>query len=102
MPDTATTTEKLAARATGDFDEVFEHLGAIKEDLAALGHATRTLAKEKARNQIHRISELAETAADKAAAYRDQATDTIKEHPFAAVGVGVLAGLVLAAALRRS
>lgn len=91
-----------AARTPSDFDEVFEHLGAIKQDLIALGHATKTLAKAKASNQIGRIGDLAEVAADKAAAYRAEVTDKIKTHPFAAVGVGVLSGLVLAAVLRRS
>lgn len=102
MPETSTTTDKPVARAAGDLDEVFEHLGAIREDLVALGHATQALAKAKASSQIGRIRDLAETAADKAGVYRDQVTDTIRAKPFAAVGVGVLAGLVLAAVLRRS
>lgn len=91
-----------SASPPADLGEVLEHLKAIKEDVLGLAESTRKLAAGQAKAQTRRVADLAEAAKDRATEYRDLAADMVKQHPFAAVGIGVAAGLLLAALARRS
>lgn len=96
-----TTAKSIASKAESEFDDLKEHLSAIREDISALALTTRNLAVGQAKKQVHRVGDIAGNAADKAAKYRDAAAETVKDHPFAAIGIAALAGLIFASLSRR-
>lgn len=90
-----------ATKPTSEIDEIKEHLKDLRDDFTALAATTTKLAAGQAKQQIRRAGALAEGAADKAAIYRDAVTDKVKEHPLAAIGAAVLAGIVISSLSRR-
>lgn len=94
-------TTTAPAKATSEIDEIKEHLKDLRDDFAALAATTTKLAAGQAKQQIRRAGHLAEGAAEKAATYREAVTDKVKEHPLAAIGAAVLAGIVISSLNRR-
>ena len=74
---------------------------ALRADLAALVEDTGKVAQQEARRQMKRAEEAVEHAGERAGEYRDLLEDKVRDHPFAAVGIAVAAGFVLAALTRR-
>lgn len=84
-----------------DTGEIMEHVHAIREDFAALAGATGKLATGQFQKQAKRVGNLAGSAGEKAASYRDLLTDKVKDHPLASIGIAVLAGVILSSMRRR-
>lgn len=101
MATTATSSDKPAAKAVSDLDQVMDHVAAIRDDVASLTAATTRLLAGQARTQARRAAGLAEDAAEQAKAYRDAVADVVRKHPFAAVGIAALAGLAISALGKR-
>lgn len=80
-----------------DFEALKNDMKALRADLAALVKDTGVIASEEAKRQAARASKLAEGARDQASEYKDALEDKVREHPFAAVGIALAAGFVLAA-----
>lgn len=94
-------TTTAPAKATSELDEMKEHLIDLRDDFAALATTTAKLAAGQANQQLRRAGHLIEGAAEKAATYREAITDKVKEHPIAAIGAAVLAGIVISSLNRR-
>lgn len=90
-----------AAAAKADFDALKNDMKALRADLAALVQDTGKIASEEARRQFKRAEGLADDARKQASEYRDVLEDKVREHPFAAVGIALAAGFVLASLARR-
>ena len=80
-----------------DFEALKNDMKALRADLAALVKDTGVIASEEAKRQAARASKLAEGARDQASEYKDVLEDKVREHPFAAVGIALAAGFVIAA-----
>jgi ElaB/YqjD/DUF883 family membrane-anchored ribosome-binding protein len=94
-------TTTAPAKATSEIDEIKEHLKDLRDDFTALAATTTKLATGQAKHQFRRAGHLVEGAADKAATYRDAVTEKVKDHPLAAIGAAVLAGIVISSLRRR-
>jgi ElaB/YqjD/DUF883 family membrane-anchored ribosome-binding protein len=84
-----------------DFEALKNDMKALRADLAALVKDTGVIASEEAKRQAARASKLAEGARDQASEYKDVLEDKVREHPFAAVGIALAAGFVIAALTSR-
>jgi len=90
-----------AAAMKSDFEALKNDMKALRADLAALVKDTGALASEEAKRQAVRAGKLAEDARDHASEYKDVLEDKVREHPFAAVGIALAAGFVVAALTSR-
>ncbi len=84
-----------------DFDTLKNDMKALRADLAALLKDTGALASEQAKAAAERAKVMAEDAGEKAGEYRDAVADKVREHPFAAVGIALAAGFVIASLANR-
>jgi ElaB/YqjD/DUF883 family membrane-anchored ribosome-binding protein len=82
--------------AKTDLETLKNDMKALREDLAVLLKDTGTLAAEQAKVAAARGRALAEDAGEKAVEYKDAVADKVREHPFAAVGIALAAGFVIA------
>ena len=90
-----------AAVMKTDFEALKNDMKALRADLAALLKDTGVVASEEAKRAAARASKLAEGARDQASEYKDALEDKVREHPFAAVGIALAAGFILAAMTSR-
>jgi ElaB/YqjD/DUF883 family membrane-anchored ribosome-binding protein len=84
-----------------DFEALKNDMKALRADLAALVKDTGVVASEEAKRAAARAGKLAEGARDQASEYKDALEDKVREHPFAAVGIALAAGFILAAMTSR-
>jgi ElaB/YqjD/DUF883 family membrane-anchored ribosome-binding protein len=84
-----------------DFEALKNDMKALRADLAALLKDTGAVASDEAKRAAARAGKLAEGARDQASEYRDALEDKVREHPFAAVGIALAAGFILAAMTSR-
>jgi ElaB/YqjD/DUF883 family membrane-anchored ribosome-binding protein len=80
-----------------DFDALKNDMKALREDLAALLRDTGAVAQEEAKRAAERAKGLADQGVRQAEEYKDVIEDKVREHPFAAVGIALAAGFILAA-----
>ncbi|MDP3740536.1 MAG: DUF883 C-terminal domain-containing protein [Hyphomonadaceae bacterium] len=80
-----------------DFEALKNDMKALRADLAALLKDTGAIASEEAKRAAARAGKVADSARDQATEYKDVLEDKVREHPFAAVGIALAAGFVLAA-----
>ena len=90
-----------AAVMKTDFEALKNDMKALRADLAALLKDTGVVAGEEAKRAAARAGKLAEGARDQASEYKDALEDKVREHPFAAVGIALAAGFILAAITSR-
>jgi ElaB/YqjD/DUF883 family membrane-anchored ribosome-binding protein len=90
-----------AAAMKTDFEALKNDMKALRADLAALLKDTGVVASEEAKRAAARAGKLAEGARDHASEYKDALEDKVREHPFAAVGIALAAGFILAAMTSR-
>ena len=86
-----------AAAMKTDFEALKNDMKALRADLAALLKDTGQLASEEAKRAAERARGLADTGVRQAEEYKDAIEDKVREHPFAAVGIALAAGFILAA-----
>jgi ElaB/YqjD/DUF883 family membrane-anchored ribosome-binding protein len=84
-----------------DFEALKNDMKALRADLAALVKDTGAIASNEARKAGERAGRLANDAGKQALEYRDAIEDKVREHPFAAVGIALAAGFVIAALTSR-
>ena len=84
-----------------DIDTLKNDMKALREDLATLLKDTGAFASAQAKVAGDKSRALAEDAGEKAIEYRDAVADRVREHPFAAVGIALAAGFVLASLTNR-
>lgn len=84
-----------------DFDTLKNDMKALREDLATLLKDTGALAAQQAKAAGAKGRELAEDAGEKALEYRDAVADKVRAHPFAAIGIALAAGYVIASLSNR-
>jgi ElaB/YqjD/DUF883 family membrane-anchored ribosome-binding protein len=87
--------------AKTDLETLKNDMKALRADLAALLKDTGAIAAEQAKAAAAKGRALAEDAGEKAVEYRDAVADKVREHPFAAVGIALAAGFVLASLSNR-
>ena len=90
-----------AAAMKTDFEALKNDVKALRADLAALVKDTGAVAGEEAKRAAARANKLAEGARDQASEYKDALEDQVREHPFAAVGIALAAGFILASMTSR-
>jgi ElaB/YqjD/DUF883 family membrane-anchored ribosome-binding protein len=90
-----------AAAMKTDFEALKNDMKALRADLAALLKDTGVVASEEAKRAAARAGKLSEGARDQASEYKDVIEDKVREHPFAAVGIALAAGFILAAITSR-
>lgn len=79
-----------------DLDTLKSDMKALREDLATLLKDTGSLASNQAKAAASRAKELAGDAGEKAVEFRDAVGDKVREHPFAAIGIALAAGYIIA------
>ncbi|MFT3723657.1 MAG: DUF883 C-terminal domain-containing protein [Hyphomonadaceae bacterium] len=84
-----------------DLETLKNDVKALRADLAALLKDTGAIAAEQAKAAAARGRAMAEDAGEKAVEYRDAVADKVREHPFAAVGIALAAGFVIASLSNR-
>ncbi|HVY88695.1 MAG TPA: hypothetical protein VG942_07495 [Hyphomonadaceae bacterium] len=84
-----------------DFDALKNDMKALRADLAALLKDSGQVASDEARKAGERVSEFAKDRGKQALEYRDALGDKVREHPFAAVGIALAAGFVIASLTNR-
>jgi ElaB/YqjD/DUF883 family membrane-anchored ribosome-binding protein len=85
-----------------DFDTLKSDMKALREDLATLLKDTGSFAAQKAKDASTKGKELASDAGEKAIEFRDAVGDKVRQHPFAAVGIALAAGYIIASLSRRN
>jgi ElaB/YqjD/DUF883 family membrane-anchored ribosome-binding protein len=90
-----------AAAMKTDFEALKNDMKALRADLAALLKDTGAIASEEAKRAAERARGLADSGVRQAEEYKDAIEDKIRERPFAAVGIALAAGFVLAALTAR-
>jgi ElaB/YqjD/DUF883 family membrane-anchored ribosome-binding protein len=90
-----------AAAMKTDFEALKNDMKALRADLATLLKDTGAVAGEEAKRAAVRAGRLAEDARDQATEYKDVLEDKVREHPFAAVGIALAAGFILASLTSR-
>jgi ElaB/YqjD/DUF883 family membrane-anchored ribosome-binding protein len=90
-----------ASAGKADYDALKADLKALRADLAALVNDTGKIASEEAKRQTVKARALADDAGKKATEYRDIVEDKVRDHPFAAIGIALAAGFVVASMARR-
>jgi ElaB/YqjD/DUF883 family membrane-anchored ribosome-binding protein len=90
-----------AAAMKTDFEALKNDMKALRADLAALVKDTGAVASEEARKASERAGRMAKDAGKQALEYRDALEDKVREHPFAAVGIALAAGFLVAALTSR-
>jgi ElaB/YqjD/DUF883 family membrane-anchored ribosome-binding protein len=89
------------AAAKSDFDALKNDMKALRADLAALLADTGKIAQDQVNKAGAKARGVAEDAGDKAVEYRDALEEKVREHPFAAVGIALAAGFILASLSNR-
>lgn len=85
-----------------DIDTLKADMKALREDLATLLKDTGSVASAQAKAAAQRAQQLAGDAGEKAIEFRDAVGDKVREHPFAALGIALAAGFVIASLSRRN
>jgi ElaB/YqjD/DUF883 family membrane-anchored ribosome-binding protein len=90
-----------ASAGKADYDALKADLKALRADLAALVNDTGKIASEEAKRQYAKAQKVADGAGKKATEYRDIVEDKVRDHPFAAIGIALAAGFLVASVARR-
>jgi ElaB/YqjD/DUF883 family membrane-anchored ribosome-binding protein len=98
---TPTNTPGTGAPGKTDLDTLKNDMKALREDLATLLKDTGAFASAQAKVAGEKGRALADDAGEKAVEYRDAVADKVREHPFAALGIALAAGFVLASMNRK-
>lgn len=104
MASTTSTTGNGApgqAAVKTDFDALKNDMKALRADLAALLKDGGQVASDEARKAGERVGEFAKDRSKQALEYRDALGDKVREHPFAAIGIALAAGFVIASLSNR-
>ena len=97
----STPTSASGGTPKADIDTLKSDMKALREDLATLLKDTGNVASQQAKAAAARAKEMAGDAGEKAVEFRDAVGDKVREHPFAAIGIALAAGFVLASLSNR-
>lgn len=97
----STPTSSSGGTAKADIDTLKADMKALREDLATLLKDTGTVASQQAKAAAARAKAMAGDAGEKAVEFRDAVGDKVREHPFAAIGIALAAGYIIASLSNR-
>jgi ElaB/YqjD/DUF883 family membrane-anchored ribosome-binding protein len=89
------------AAAKADIDTLKADVKALRDDLANLARRAGNDAAEKAKRKLKEAGDVADDAVKNASEYREMLEERVREHPLAAVGIALAAGMVLTSLGRR-
>src|ERR1700742_4627715 len=96
MASSTTTTGNGAGAVKSDYDALKNDVKALRDDLAALAQNAGRAASEEARRHAKKAGKYAEGAGKQVEEYRDLVEDKVRDHPFAAIGIALAAGFIVA------
>jgi len=95
-------TNSGVAAVKADYEAIKTDIKNLQADLSSLVADTGRVAGEEARRQAERASRLASGAGRQLASYRGAVEDKVRDHPFAAIGLAMAAGFIVASLMRRN
>ena len=98
---TTTGTGAPASAVKSDYDALKNDVKALREDIAALAQDAGKAAGAEARRQAKKAEKYVDSAGKQASEYRDIVEDKVRDHPFAAIGIALAAGFIVASLGRR-
>jgi ElaB/YqjD/DUF883 family membrane-anchored ribosome-binding protein len=84
-----------------DYEALKNDIRMLRADLSALVQDTGKVAADEARRQAAKAGKVADVAAKQVAQYRTVVEDKVRDHPFAAIGIALAAGFIVASLGRR-
>ncbi|MDZ4759759.1 MAG: hypothetical protein SGJ21_01635 [Alphaproteobacteria bacterium] len=102
MPDMTPAPGAGLTAGKSDYDALKNDIKALRADLSALVQDTGKVAGEEAKRQAEKARMLADSAGKQMTEYRDVVEDKVRDHPFAAIGIALAAGFIVASLGRRS
>lgn len=101
MMSTPTSTGNGASAVKADYEALKNDIKLLRADLASLVQDTGKVAADEARRQAAKAGKVADVAVKQAAQYRSIVEDKVRDHPFAAIGIALAAGFIVASLGRR-
>lgn len=92
-----TQTSSADSVAQADLEALKRDIRELREDFAALGRDAGRAFRHEANRQAKRAAHLAEDAGEKAEEAASAVQGVVREHPFAALGIALAAGFLVAA-----
>jgi len=84
-----------------EIEQLKADLKSVRAEMAKLVQDGGKFASEEAKRQKAKAADVAEDAAEKATEYRDMLEGKVREHPLAAIGIAVAAGMLFSSFSRR-
>jgi ElaB/YqjD/DUF883 family membrane-anchored ribosome-binding protein len=84
-----------------DYEALKSDVKALREDLSALAKDAGKAATTEAQRQAKKAEKYVDGARTQAGEYRDIVEDKVRDHPFAAIGIALAAGFIVASLGRR-
>lgn len=100
-PGSTTPNGNGASASKADYDTLKADLNALREDFMSLATNSGKIASDQMKGITRQASKYADVAGKEIGKYRDVAEDKIRDHPFAAVGIALAAGFLIASLRRR-
>ncbi len=90
-----------AGSAKTEYEALKNDVKALREDIAALAQDAGKAARGEAKRQTAKAEKYVDGARKEATEYRDLVEDKVRDHPFAAIGIALAAGFIVASMGRR-
>jgi ElaB/YqjD/DUF883 family membrane-anchored ribosome-binding protein len=101
MASTTTTTGNGASAVKSDYEALKNDMKALREDFAALMTDSGKVAGQEYERQAKKAKTVADSAGKQMVEFRDVVEDKVRDHPFAAIGIALAAGFIVAAMAKR-
>lgn len=100
---TSDTGDAAGGEAAGspDFDTLKKHVKTLRDDIGALLRDAGAVLQDQAKAYAAKSRAQAGEAGSKAGEYKEAVKDKVRDHPLAAVGIALAAGLVLSSLSRK-
>jgi ElaB/YqjD/DUF883 family membrane-anchored ribosome-binding protein len=98
---TTTSGNGVSAGVKSDYEALKNDVKALREDIAALAKDAGKAASSEAQRQAKKAEKYVDSARTQAGEYRDIVEDKVRDHPFAAIGIALAAGFIVASLGRR-
>jgi ElaB/YqjD/DUF883 family membrane-anchored ribosome-binding protein len=98
---TATGNGASAGAVKTDYEALKNDVKTLREDLAALAKDAGKAASTEAQRHARKAEKYVDNARTQAGEYRDIVEDKVRDHPFAAIGIALAAGFIVASLGRR-
>jgi len=99
MPDTVTDDNRWSFKE--EITTLKDDMKALREDLSSLAAKGKHAVRDEVKDQKDKVTGLIDGARGTVEDYREGLEDRIRAHPLAAVGIAVVAGMVITSMMRR-